>query len=162
MKFITRLRNKFSQIFDHALEKQLVLKGICSMDEWRQFREDIYYDYMKDNNFTELRDTELLTSRVQLLATVDPYMGRYFSAKWVKKNILQQTDEDVEAMEKQMAEEAEQGVGQPLQQPGMEQEQVSAEEYPPEDNTQENGASESMTPMLDAEVEKYSSLLNRR
>jgi hypothetical protein len=97
-----------------------------------------------------------------LLATVDPYMGRYFSAKWVKKNILQQTDEDVEAMEKQMAEEAEQGVGQPLQQPGMEQEQVSAEEYPPEDNTQENGASESMTPMLDAEVEKYSSLLNKR
>ena len=162
MKFITRLRNKFSQIFDHALEKQLVLKGICSMEEWRQFREDIYYDYMKDNNFTELRDSELLTSRVQLLATVDPYMGRYFSAKWVKKNILQQTDEDVEAMEKQMAEESEQGVGQPLQQPGMEQEQVSAEEYPPEDNTQENGASESMTPMLDAEVEKYSSLLNRR
>ena len=162
MKFITRLRNKFSQIFDHALEKQLVLKGICSMDEWRQFREDIYYDYMKDNNFTELRDTELLTSRVQLLATVDPYMGRYFSAKWVKKNILQQTDEDVETMEKEMAKESEQGVGQPLQQPGMEQEQVSAEEYPPEDNTQENGASESMTPMLDAEVEKYSSLLNRR
>jgi hypothetical protein len=162
MKFITRLRNKFSQIFDHALEKQLVLKGICSMDEWRQFREDIYYDYMKDNNFTELRDTELLTSRVQLLATVDPYMGRYFSARWVKKNILQQTDEDVESMEKEMAKESEQGVGQPLQQPGMEQEQVSAEEYPPEDNTQENGASESMTPMLDAEVEKYSSLLNRR
>ena len=162
MKFITRLRNKFSQIFDHALEKQLVLKGICSMDEWRQFREDIYYDYMKDNNFTELRDSELLTSRVQLLATVDPYMGRYFSAKWVKKNILQQTDEDVETMEKQMAEESEQGVGQPLQQPGMEQEQVSADEYPPEDNTQENGASESMTPMLDAEVEKYSALLNRR
>ncbi len=162
MKFITRLRNKFSQIFDHALEKQLVLKGICSMDEWRQFREDIYYDYMKDNNFTELRDTELLTSRVQLLATVDPYMGRYFSARWVKKNILQQTDEDVEAMEKEMTKESEQGVGQPLQQPGMEQEQVSAEEYPPEDNTQENGASESMTPMLDAEVEKYSSLLNRR
>ncbi len=162
MKFITRLRNKFSQIFDHALEKQLVLKGICSMDEWRQFREDIYYDYMKDNNFTELRDTELLTSRVQLLATVDPYMGRYYSARWVKKNILQQTDEDIEAMEKEMAKESEQGVGQPLQQPGMEQEQVSAEEYPPEDNTQENGASESMTPMLDAEVEKYSSLLNRR
>ena len=162
MKFITRLRNKFSQIFDHALEKQLVLKGICSLQEWRQFREDIYYDYMKDNNFTELRDTELLSTRVQLLATVDPYMGRYFSAKWVKKNILQQTDEDVEEMEKQMAEESEQGVGQPSQQPGMEQEQVSAEEYPPEDNTQENGASESMTPMLDAEVEKYSSLLNRR
>jgi hypothetical protein len=162
MKFITRLRNKFSQIFDHALEKQLVLKGICSLEEWHQFREDIYYDYKKDNNFTELRDSELLTSRLQLLATVDPYLGRYFSAKWVKKNVLQQTDEEVETMEEQMAEEAEQGIGQPMQQPGFEQANVTAEDYPPEDNTQEEGSSESMTPMLDAEVEKYSSLLNRR
>ncbi len=161
-KFIVRLRNKFSQIFDHALEKQLVLKGICSLEEWREFREDIYYDYKKDNNFTELRDAELLTSRLQLLATVDPYLGRYFSAKWVKKNVLQQSDDDVEAMEKQMAEEQEQGIGQPMQQPGFEQAGVTAEDFPPEDNTQENGDSESMTPMLDAEVEKYSSLLNRR
>jgi len=162
LKFIIRLRNKFSQIFDHALEKQLVLKGICSLEEWREFREDIYYDYKKDNNFTELRDAELLTSRLQLLATVDPYLGRYFSAKWVKKNVLQQSDEDVEAMEKEMAEESEQGIGQPVQQPGFEQANVTAEDYPPEDNTQENGASDSMTPMLDAEVERYSSLLNRR
>ena len=162
LKFIIRLRNKFSQIFDHALEKQLVLKGICSLEEWRQFREDIYYDYKKDNNFTELRDAELLTSRLQLLATVDPYLGRYFSAKWVKKNVLQQSDDDVEAMEKQMAEESEQGIGQPIEQPGFEQANVTAEDYPPEDNTQESGASESMTPMLDAEVERYSSLLNRR
>jgi hypothetical protein len=162
LKFIIRLRNKFSQIFDHALEKQLVLKGICSLEEWHQFREDIYYDYKKDNNFTELRDAELLTSRLQLLATVDPYLGRYFSAQWVKKNVLQQSDEDIEAMEEQMNEEQEQGIGQPMQQPGFEQASVTAEDYPPEDNTQEQSSSESMTPMLDAEVEKYSSLLNRR
>ena len=103
-----------------------------------------------------------MTSRLQLLATVDPYLGRYFSATWVKKNDLQQSDEDIESMEEEMNEEQEQGIGQPMQQPGFEQASVTAEDYPPEDNTQEEGSSESMTPMLDAEVEKYSSLLNRR
>jgi hypothetical protein len=71
------------------------------------------------------------------------------------------TEQQIEEMQKQMEEESEQGVGQPLPQPGME-EQASSDQYPPEDNTAENNASESMTPMLDAEVEKYSSILNRR
>ena len=162
MKFIIRLRNKFSQIFDHALEKQLVLKGICTKEEWDQFKEDIYYDYKKDNNFTELRDAELLQSRLQTLASVDPYLGRYFSAKWVKKNVLQMTDEQIEEMQEQMEEEQDQGIGQPLGADQQQQEQVDPEQYPPEDNTQDDKSSESMTPMLDAEVEKYSSLLNRR
>jgi hypothetical protein len=160
-KFIVRLRNKFSQIFDHALGTQLALKGICTQDEWEEFKEDIYYDYKKDNNFTELRDAELLRERLGLLATVDPYLGRYYSAKWVKKHVLQMTDEDMEQMQEEIDEEQEQGIGQPLNPPGGEP-QVTSEQFPPEDNTAENGASESMTPMLDAEVEKYSSLLNRR
>jgi hypothetical protein len=161
LKFIIRLRNKFSQIFDHALEKQCVLKGICTKEEWQEFKELIYYDYKKDNNFTELRDAELLQNRLQTVAAVDPYMGRYFSAEWVKKTILQQSDEDIEMMQKQMDEEADQGIGQPVNVP-QQQEQVDPEQYPPEDNTQEDGASESPTPMLDAEVDKYASLLNRR
>lgn len=161
LKFIIRLRNKFSQIFDHALEKQLVLKGICTKEEWQYFKEDIYYDYKKDNNFTELRDAELLQQRLGLLATVDPYLGRYYSARWVKKNVLQMTDEEIEEMQKEIDDEAEQGIGQPVNAMGQ-QEQVNPNEYPPEDNTQDNGSSESMTPMLDAEVEKYSSILNRR
>ena len=160
-KFIIRLRNKFSQIFDHALGIQLALKGICTQQEWEEFKEDVYYDYKKDNNFTELRDSELLRERLGLLATVDPYLGRYFSAKWVKKHVLQMTDEDIEQMQDEIDEEQEQGIGQPVNPVGGEP-QVTSEQFPPEDNTAENGASESMTPMLDAEVEKYSSLLNRR
>ena len=160
-KFIIRLRNKFSQIFDHALEKQCVLKGICTREEWEQFKEDIYYDYIKDNNFTELRDAELLQSRIQTLTTVDPYVGRYYSAEWVRKNILQQTKEEIEEIDKQIKQEEENGTGGPIQQPGQEPE-VSADQYPPEDNTADNGASESPTPQLDADVEKYSAILNRR
>jgi hypothetical protein len=161
LKFIIRLRNKFSQIFDHALEKQCVLKGICTREEWNQFKEDIYYDYRKDNNFTELRDAELLQQRLGLLATVDPYLGRYYSANWVKRNVLQMTQEEIDIMQKEIESESEQGIGQPLVQQGQD-EQVDPNQYPPEDNTQDNGNSESMTPMLDAEVEKYSSILNRR
>ena len=160
-KFIIRLRNKFSQIFDHALEKQCVLKGICTREEWDQFKEDIYYDYVKDNNFTELRDAELLQSRIQTLTTVDPYVGRYYSTEWVRRNILQQTKEEIEQIDQQIKQEEENGTGGPIQQPGQVPE-VSAEQYPPEDNTADNGASESLTPQLDADVEKYSAILNRR
>jgi hypothetical protein len=160
-KFIIRLRNKFSQIFDHALEKQCVLKGICTREEWDQFKEDIYYDYVKDNNFTELRDAELLQSRIQTLTTVDPYVGRYYSAEWVRINILQQTKEEIEQIDQQIKQEEENGTGGPIQQPGQAPE-VSPEQYPPEDNTADNGASESLTPQLDADVEKYSAILNRR
>jgi hypothetical protein len=159
-KFIIRLRNKFSQIFDFALEKQCVLKGICTREEWDKFKEDIYFDYVKDNNFTELRDAELLQSRIQTLTTVDPYVGRYYSAQWVRRNILQQTQEEITEIDKQIKQEEEDGTGGPMQQ--GEEPQVSAEQYPPEDNTADEGSAESMTPQLDSEVEKYSALLNRR
>jgi hypothetical protein len=161
LKFIIRLRNKFSQIFDHALEKQLVLKGICTREEWQNFKEQIYYDYVKDNNFTELRDAELLQNRVQTLQVVDPYVGRYFSAEWVRKNILQQTQEEIEAIDEQIKKESDAGTGGPTMPPEAQaQQQAMEQQYPPEDNT--GAANESMTPMLDAEVEKYSALLNRR
>jgi hypothetical protein len=160
-KFIVRLRNKFSQIFDNALAIQLSLKGICSREEWDHFKEDVYYDYKKDNNFTEMRDAEILRERLSVLQTVDPYLGRYYSTQWVKKKILQMNDEEIEQMQKEMDEEEEQGIGQPVNPAGGEP-QVTAEQYPPEDNTVEQGASESLTPMLDADVEKYSTILNRR
>jgi len=176
-KFITRLRNKFSQIFDHALEKQCVLKGICTKEEWQEFKEDIYYDYVKDNNFTELSDAELLQARAQTLIAVDPYVGRYYSAEWVRMNILRQTQEEMEQIDQQIKKESANGTGGPTQQAGQQdqinqengqngnanqQSKENAEQYPPVDNTAEKGKTESLTPMLDAEVIKYSSRLNRR
>jgi hypothetical protein len=154
-KFIQRLRNKFSQIFDQALRIQLVLKGICTQEEWEDFKEAIYYDFLKDNNFTEMRDAELLRERVGLLQTVDPYIGRYYSAKWVRKNILQMNEEDIQQMEKEIKEEENNGTGGPTMSEG---EQVSPEQYPPEDNTVERGVEDSKTPQLDADVEKYSNI----
>ena len=159
-KFIQKLRNKFTQSFDHALKIQLTLKGICTQEEWDEFKEFIYYDFKKDNNFVELRNAELLQARLQALQFIDPYVGRYYSAEWVKKNVLQMTDEDIEEMEKQIEEE---GPRDPVDAQGNTiQPEVSEEQYPPEDNVTEAGASESMTPELDAMVEKFSSGINRK
>jgi hypothetical protein len=159
-KFIQRLRNKFAQIFDHALKVQLVIKGICTQAEWEEFRESIYYDFKKDNNFVELRDAELLRERINLLTMTDPFIGKYYSQEWIKKHVLHMSDEDIKNMQKQMNKEEQQGIGPVLGVPDQE-EQVDPDAYPPEDNTQEEGATESMTPMLDSEVEKYSSRLNK-
>ena len=162
-KFIIRLRNKFSQIFDHALRIQLVLKGICTSDEWDRFREDIYYDYKKDNNFTELRDAELLRERLGLLQVVDPYIGRYYSAEWVRRKILQLSDEDISQMDKQIAKEDKAGTGGPtIPIPGQEQQQAETDANPPVDNTAEEDSTESKTPMLDADAEKLASRLNKK
>ena len=104
-KFIMRLRNKFSTLFDDVLRVQLVLKKVCTEEEWNQFKEKIWYDFKKDNNFAELKETELLNNRIATLQLVDPYVGRYYSAEWVKKHVLQHTEEDIQEIDGQIQNE---------------------------------------------------------
>jgi hypothetical protein len=157
-KFITRLRNKFSQLFDEAMKRQLVLKGICTKEEWEEFKEDIYYDFKKDNNFTELREAELLRERVQTLTMLEPFVGKYFSQTWIKKNVLRMTDEEVKKMDKEMEKDGSVDQYEQMQQ----QQNGGMIPQPPVDNVSENQPEqESPTPELDADVEKYSGI-NRR
>jgi hypothetical protein len=104
-KFVQRLRNKFATLFDDLLRVQLVLKKICTEEEWREFKEDVWYDFKKDNNFNELKEAELMTNRIGLLQLVDPYVGRYYSVEWVRKNVLQQTDDDIAEIDEQISRE---------------------------------------------------------
>lgn len=104
-KFVTRLRNKFSTLFDDLLRVQLVLKKVCTEEEWKEIKEDIWYDYKKDNNFDELKEAELLNLRLDTLIKVDPFVGKYYSQMWVRKNILQQSDDDIEEINAQMEQE---------------------------------------------------------
>lgn len=106
-KFIDRLRNKFAILFDEILKINLVLKGICTEDEWFEFREYIFYDFLKDNNFNELKETDLLNNRLATLTTIDPYVGKYYSKKWVQKNVLKLRDDQIEEMEEEIQEEGE-------------------------------------------------------
>ena len=113
-KFVDRLRNKFCDLFDQAMRVQCVLKGICTDDEWKEFKEHIHYDFIKDNNFAELKEAELMTNRLQLLTAVDPYTGRYFSQKWIQQNVLRLTDDEIIHMDKEIAKEKEDGLGLPV------------------------------------------------
>jgi hypothetical protein len=113
-KFVDRLRNKFSEIFNQALRVQCVLKGICTADEWDHFKENIYYDFIKDNNFAELKEAELMKERLGLLGAVDPYTGRYFSQAWIQRNVLRLTDDAIKEMQTEIDEEKEIGMGLPV------------------------------------------------
>jgi hypothetical protein len=158
-KFITRLRNKFSQIFDHALKVQLSLKGICTKEEWEQFKEDIYYDFKKDNSYTELREAELLRERVQSLTMLEPFVGKYFSQTWVKKNVLRMSDEEVKQMDKEMEKDGSTEQYEQMQQA----QQGGMVPQPPVDNVSERDETqETETPQLDADTERYSGLINRK
>lgn len=101
-KFVDRQRQKFAEIFDQALRVQCVLKGICTADEFDEFKENIYYDFLKDNNFAELKEAELVRERLSLLGSVDPYVGRYYSMEWIQRNVLRMTDKDIETMHEQI------------------------------------------------------------
>ena len=153
-KFVQRLRNKFSTLFDDLLRVQLVLKRVCTEEEWKQFKEDIYYDYLKDNNFTELKEAELITNRILLLQYVDPFVGRYYSKEWVRKNVLKQTDEDISEIDEQIANELaneppptdamgnpiDPVTGQPIQAPAAIQGVGGAQVIPPQAQVPPQGA----------------------
>jgi hypothetical protein len=113
-KFVDRLRNKFAEVFNQALRVQCVLKGICTAEEWDQFKENIYYDFIKDNNFAELKEAELMKERLGLLGAVDPYTGRYFSQAWIQRNVLRLTDDEIKEMQTEIDEEKEIGMGLPV------------------------------------------------
>ena len=104
-KFINRLRKKFSALFIDILKTQLILKGIVTEEEWETIRSDISVDFLKDNHFSELKDAELLRERLGTLREIDEYAGRYYSVEWIRKNVLMQTEEDIENIIKQIDDE---------------------------------------------------------
>jgi len=106
-KFVERIRAKFSTLFDELMKRQLALKGIASYEEWEQIKEVIYYDFLEDNNFTELKEAELMGNRIMLLNTMVPFIGVYYSMSYVRKNVLHLTEEEIEQMDEEMIEEQE-------------------------------------------------------
>ena len=104
-KFLGRLRKKFGTLFIDLLKTQLILKGIVTEEEWKDFSQEINIDYLKDTHFSELKESEILRERLGTLRELDEYVGKYYSKEWVRKNVLHQTDEDIEEIDKQMEEE---------------------------------------------------------
>ena len=130
-KFIARLRNKFTTLFDQLLETQLILTGVTTRAEFREMREHIHYDFLEDNHFSELKNAEIMGDRLRLLGEVDSFVGRYFSQEYVKKNILHMNEDDIkkeaDLMKKESDEAPDDEAGdqeqEPQQQPQTEPEQ---------------------------------------
>lgn len=101
-KFVKRLRTKFSTLFDKCLERQLILKGIITPDEWKDIQNYIKYDFMQDGYFEELKESEILNEKITTLRNVEDLVGKYYSRQWVIKNVLHMNDDEMRTMLRQM------------------------------------------------------------
>jgi len=101
-KFINRIRNKFSILFDNLLEIHLALKGVMTRSEWNEVKNSITYNFANDNHFQELKKSEIMSERMRLLGEIDPLVGKYFSLSWVRKNVLQMTEDEIIAINKEI------------------------------------------------------------
>jgi len=101
-KFIDKLRRRFSVMFLGILRKQLVLKAVITEQDWEEWKDDIYIDFVRDNHFTELKEMEIYRERAGLMNEMVGFVGEYISKEWVMRNIMRFSDEDLEQMQKEI------------------------------------------------------------
>ena len=160
-KFVQRLRNRFTHLFDGLLEIQLVLKGVLSRSDWEQMRNTIHYDFKEDNYFSELKNTEIMTERLRLAGEIDPLVGKYYSMKWVRENVLRMSEDDIKQVDQEIDAERQEmddegGLGGPVDykagQPDQPPQQDQQEKFVPQANIsdEEKRLVESMTRFMDS------------
>ena len=153
-KFVTRLRKRFSSLFDGVLGKQLVLKKILSQKEWDDIIADVNYDFKEDNFFTELKWSEILQNRFNNLRDIDSYIGSFLSKKWVQQNILQMTEDEIQEMNEQIEEEKKDGDLDGLDVEGNEDEQKTPNAEIPKD-TEEGDQEEEPPPKTEKKKTEF-------
>jgi len=148
-KFVGRLRKRFSNLFNNLLKTQLILKNIITPEDWDQLSDHIQYDFLYDNQFAELKESELMNERLGTLATIEPYIGKYFSSHYVRTKVLRQTDQEIEEQDALIKKEIKDGIipdpnavdpitGQPLEAGGGVQGDLGA--VPQEPDLEADGA----------------------
>ena len=127
-KFVGKLRKKFSDIFHDTLKTQLILKSVIVPEDWDDMKEHIQYDYLYDNHFTELKNLEMMTEKLNVIAAMDPYVGKYFSTQYIRSEILGQTEIQMEEMDAQMSDDIENGRAiDPASQVQLDQDTINAD-----------------------------------
>tara|TARA_B100002052_G_scaffold60142_1_gene53147 strand:+ start:11219 stop:12892 length:1674 start_codon:yes stop_codon:yes gene_type:complete len=109
-KFVGRLRKRFSNLFNNLLKTQLILKNVITPEDWDSLSDHIQYDFLYDNQFAELKESELMNERLGTLATIEPYIGKYFSNHYVRTKVLRQTDQEIEEQDELIKKEIKDGV----------------------------------------------------
>jgi len=143
-KFVGRLRKRFSKLFHDILKTQLLLKNVITPEDWDVMSEHIQYDFLYDNHFAELKESELMAERLTMVASAEPYVGRFFSQDYLRRKILRQTDEEIIEQDKLMKKEIEDGV---VPDPAMMMDPTQVE-----GETSMNGGAMGM-PAMDPEIE---------
>jgi len=146
-KFVGRMRKRFSNLFHDILRTQLILKNIVTPEEWEQMSDHIQYDYLYDNHFAELKEAELMQERLGLVATADPYIGKYYSVDYIRRKILRQTDQEIVDENALMTVEKEAGIIPPTEQELMVAQDILGAEQTNKQNlgkTQTEGGKESI------------------
>ena len=110
-KFVKRLQLRFTTLFNDLLEKQLILKGVIAKEDWEKISEQISYKYEEDSHYREVKESEMMAGRLNLLRDAEDQIGKFVSKEWVRKNILKQTDEDIDELDKQIKKEAKEEEG---------------------------------------------------
>jgi len=140
-KFVGRLRKRFANLFNNLLKTQLILKNIITPEDWDSLSDHIQYDFLYDNQFAELKESELINERLGTLATIEPYIGKYYSSHFVRTKILRQTDQEIEEQDALIKKEIKDGIipdpnaidpitGQPLEGGNLDLGQVPTDEDP--------------------------------
>ena len=104
-RFVDRLRQKFTRLFDDVLRTQLLLKNLITEEDWQNMKEYISYDFQKDSHFVEMKESEILRERINTLNEMDQFVGKYYSQRWIRKNVLRQSEKDIEDMQKELENE---------------------------------------------------------
>jgi hypothetical protein len=153
-KFVGRLRKRFSTLFIDLLRTQLLLKNIVTPEDWDRMVEHIQFDFLYDNHFAELKEAELLSERLNIVSLAEPYVGKYFSQDYLRRNILKQTDEEIVEQDKLIQKEIEDGI---IPDPatidpttGMPYPEVPPEGGDPGNNIQGDGGKIPVDPQVDA------------
>lgn len=133
-KFIERLRHQFSNMFLDFLRVQLILKGVVTEQDWYEIKADVKFVYNTDNYFWDLKEAEILSERMKILSFVEPYLGKYFSINYVRKNILRQTEEDIKLLDKEIEEDKQKIRAEQMAQ--MVQQQMQTETQQPQEEQQ--------------------------
>ena len=97
-------------MFNDMLKTQLILKNIVTPEDWSQMEDHIQYDFLYDNQFAELKESEMLQNRLSNLATIEHYIGKFYSTEYVRKRVLQQTDQEIEEIDMQIEDEIQKGI----------------------------------------------------
>ena len=109
-KFVGRMRKRFTHLFNDILRTQLLLKNVVTPEDWDIMSDHIQYDFLYDNHFAELKDSELLQERLNLASAAEPYVGKYYSADYIRRKVLRQTDQEIIDQDKQIKQEIAKGI----------------------------------------------------